>query len=55
VFAVLGPLLGSDFSAGTAGEVAVQAAANIVVGMIVFRLMDKFDRRKPGPGGSRGR
>lgn len=55
VFAVLGFLLGSDFSAGTVGEVAVQAAANIVVGLIVFRVMDKLDRRKPGPGGFRGR
>jgi hypothetical protein len=55
VFALLGPLLGSDFSVGSPGEIAVQAAANVVVGMIVFRLMDRLDRRKPGSGGGRGR
>jgi rod shape-determining protein MreD len=55
VFAVLGQLLGSDFSPGTLGEIAVQAAANILVGLLVFRLIDRADRRKQGPGGSRGR
>lgn len=55
VFAILGPLLGSDFSVGTLGEITVQAAANVVVGLLAFRVLEKFDRRKPGPGGTRGR
>jgi rod shape-determining protein MreD len=55
VFALLGPLLGSDFTSGGMGQVALEAAANIVVGMIVFRFMDRLARRKAGPGGSRGR
>lgn len=55
VFGVLGPLLGSDFSIGTPGEILIQAAANVAVGLIVFRILDRLDRRKQGAGGSRGR
>lgn len=55
VFVALGPLLGNSFSAGTFSEAVVQVGVNTVLGMVAFRLLERFDPKKPGPGGSRGR
>ena len=55
VFSVAGLVLGTDFAVGTPIEIGVQVLVNIGVGMLAFRAVDRFARRRPGPGGARGR
>lgn len=50
----LGPLLGSDFAVGTIPMVALEIVVNVLAGLLVFRLVDRWLRRR-GPGASRAR